>query len=200
MPSRTGNERFHLKVPMNRCAGSKLGRSVFASPSFRETQPRRANAKGRAGLAYAFFRRFVPALGKTSATSGLKPPTSAPIRRVVARSLPLEERRPNREAFARRFFRKEVISPSAATTTLGNAKRWLAGVGGSLDGIVAKRLNNIIGQATAADGRIISKRARERDTSKATTPAAGAAGVQVEEATPIVAYAGTQVALALSYL
>jgi hypothetical protein len=73
------------------------------------------------------------------------------------------------------------------------------GVGTTLAGIVAKTSQLPLSLRRPPQmGGPCRNRARERDTSKATTPAAGAAGVQV--ATPIVAYAGTQVALALSYL
>ena len=53
---------------------------------------------------------------------------------------PLAERRANLEAFAKRFFPKGGdlrLSPIAPDA--GAAKRWLASVGGALDGVVAKR-------------------------------------------------------------
>ena len=54
--------------------------------------------------------------------------------------LPLRERRRKLEAFARRYFRdKTRIRLSQATTRLSDAKAWLKDVGGTLDGIIAKR-------------------------------------------------------------
>src|SRR5262245_14340204 len=54
--------------------------------------------------------------------------------------LPLRERRRRLEAFARRYFRdKTRIRLSPATTRLSDAKAWLKDVGGTLDGIIAKR-------------------------------------------------------------
>jgi ATP-dependent DNA ligase len=53
---------------------------------------------------------------------------------------PLQERRKRLESFARKNFstsRKIRLSP--ATTKLSNAKKWLARVGATLDGIIAKR-------------------------------------------------------------
>jgi len=56
--------------------------------------------------------------------------------------LPVEERRPRLEAFARRFLsgtRGVAFALSPASTSLAVAKRWFAASGGALDGIVAKR-------------------------------------------------------------
>ena len=56
--------------------------------------------------------------------------------------LPLRERRRELEAFARRFFSAgSSIRLSPATTRSSQAKRWLAGSGASLDGVIAKRLD-----------------------------------------------------------
>jgi ATP-dependent DNA ligase len=53
---------------------------------------------------------------------------------------PLRERRRQLEAFARAYLRgAKRIRLSPATTKLGEAKRWLARVGATLDGIIAKR-------------------------------------------------------------
>jgi ATP-dependent DNA ligase len=54
--------------------------------------------------------------------------------------LPLEQRRPRLEAFARKNFpRRGRIRLSPATTKLTDAKTWLKRVGATLDGIIAKR-------------------------------------------------------------
>src|SRR5947209_5593215 len=54
--------------------------------------------------------------------------------------LPLAERRPRLEAFARKYFRdKQRIRLSPATPELSGAKAWLKRVGATLDGIIAKR-------------------------------------------------------------
>jgi ATP-dependent DNA ligase len=54
--------------------------------------------------------------------------------------LPLRERRPRLEAFARNYLKgHETIRLSPATTELTQAKSWLDSVGGTLDGIIAKR-------------------------------------------------------------
>jgi ATP-dependent DNA ligase len=54
--------------------------------------------------------------------------------------LPLRERRPRLEAFARNYLKgNKTIRLSPATTELTLAKSWLDSVGGTLDGIIAKR-------------------------------------------------------------
>jgi ATP-dependent DNA ligase len=53
---------------------------------------------------------------------------------------PLQERRERLESFARRNFAKSgMVRLSPATTKLAMASRWLARVGATLDGIIAKR-------------------------------------------------------------
>jgi ATP-dependent DNA ligase len=53
---------------------------------------------------------------------------------------PLDDRRRELEAFARRYLvNAPRIRLSPATTALSQAKRWLAGSGATLDGIIAKR-------------------------------------------------------------
>jgi ATP-dependent DNA ligase len=53
---------------------------------------------------------------------------------------PLGERRRALEAFAHRHFRdRRRIRLSPATTSLSQARKWLTGAGGALDGIIAKR-------------------------------------------------------------
>jgi ATP-dependent DNA ligase len=54
--------------------------------------------------------------------------------------LPLEERRPRLEAFARRFLRGAAFALSPSSTSVAAAKKWFAASGGALDGIVAKKL------------------------------------------------------------
>jgi ATP-dependent DNA ligase len=52
----------------------------------------------------------------------------------------LQERRTHLESFARKTFQKSgAIRLSPATTKLSDAKKWLARVGATLDGIIAKR-------------------------------------------------------------
>ena len=53
--------------------------------------------------------------------------------------LPLAERRPKLEAFAKKNFRRDGVRLSPATTRLSDAKGWLKKVGATLDGIIAKR-------------------------------------------------------------
>jgi ATP-dependent DNA ligase len=56
--------------------------------------------------------------------------------------LPLSERRPQLEVFARRYFEGDPrVHLSPATTKLAVVKRWFANVGGGLDGIIAKKLS-----------------------------------------------------------
>ena len=53
--------------------------------------------------------------------------------------LPLGERRPKLEGFARKNVRHDGVRLSPATTRLSEAKNWLSQVGATLDGIIAKR-------------------------------------------------------------
>ncbi|MDX6447280.1 MAG: hypothetical protein QOH71_4354 [Blastocatellia bacterium] len=55
--------------------------------------------------------------------------------------LPLAERRPKLNAFAKKFFKNKSIELSPETTELKIAKGWLAGAGGDVDGVIAKRLD-----------------------------------------------------------
>jgi ATP-dependent DNA ligase len=52
--------------------------------------------------------------------------------------LPLAERRPKLEAFAKKNIRQDGVRLSPATTRLSEAKNWLKQVGATLDGIIAK--------------------------------------------------------------
>lgn len=55
--------------------------------------------------------------------------------------LPLRERRPKLEAFAKRFLTTGDVRLSKASTQRKVVDRWFASVGGALDGIIAKRLD-----------------------------------------------------------
>jgi ATP-dependent DNA ligase len=55
---------------------------------------------------------------------------------------PLRERRPQLEAFAHEFLRRDVtLRLSPATTKLATARKWFGSVGATLDGIIAKKLD-----------------------------------------------------------
>lgn len=55
---------------------------------------------------------------------------------------PLRTRRKKLEAFAKNYFpRNGALKLSPATTKLSAAKKWFGAVGGSLDGLIAKRLD-----------------------------------------------------------
>jgi ATP-dependent DNA ligase len=54
---------------------------------------------------------------------------------------PLEERRPALEGFAKKFFRGDALRLSPATRDIKEARRWLQTGGGSLDGVIAKRVD-----------------------------------------------------------
>jgi len=57
-------------------------------------------------------------------------------------ALPLAERRERLAAFARRYFtRGRAVVLSQASRRVSTAREWLAGGGGDLDGVVAKRLD-----------------------------------------------------------
>lgn len=55
--------------------------------------------------------------------------------------LPLRERRPQLEAFAANLLGSRHVKLSPATTELKQAKVWFGSAGGSLDGLIAKRLD-----------------------------------------------------------
>lgn len=55
--------------------------------------------------------------------------------------VPLSERRKALETFVHKNFRHPSMRLSPCTTSIETASRWLEGVGGDLDGIVAKRLD-----------------------------------------------------------
>ena len=53
----------------------------------------------------------------------------------------LEERRHALEKFAEKFFKDKALRLSPATTSIGEARRWLRRGGGMLDGVIAKRID-----------------------------------------------------------
>jgi ATP-dependent DNA ligase len=76
---------------------------------------------------------------------------------------PLEERRKKLEQFARKFIaenRTIVLSP--ATREIKLVRKWYAGVGGALDGIIAKRLE-LSYQSGNRDGMVKVKKIRTAD-------------------------------------
>ena len=76
---------------------------------------------------------------------------------------PLAERRPRLEAFAeKRLSPRGAVRLSPATTDPRAAERWLSSAGGSLDGVIAKRLDQpyLPGERTAA---VKVKRVRTAD-------------------------------------
>jgi ATP-dependent DNA ligase len=77
--------------------------------------------------------------------------------------VPLAERRPKLEQFAKRFFaRHKQMRLSPATTVLKTAKQWFKKVGGNLDGIIAKRLDMTY-QSGNRDGMVKIKLLRTAD-------------------------------------
>jgi ATP-dependent DNA ligase len=77
--------------------------------------------------------------------------------------LPLAERRPKLNAFAKEFFAKnKSIELSPETTELKIAKDWLAGAGGDVDGVIAKRLD-LSYQSGNRHGMVKVKRLRTVD-------------------------------------
>jgi ATP-dependent DNA ligase len=54
---------------------------------------------------------------------------------------PLAQRRPRLEEFARKYFAHTPVQLSPATTRLAVVKRWFENVGGGLDGVIAKQLD-----------------------------------------------------------
>lgn len=76
--------------------------------------------------------------------------------------MPLSERRPTLEAFARRTFGMSDVRLSPATTNLSDAKGWLKKVGSTLDGIIAKRRDVPYGAGTR-DAMVKIKNYRSAD-------------------------------------
>jgi ATP-dependent DNA ligase len=77
--------------------------------------------------------------------------------------LSLAERRKRLEAFAGRYFRREpAIVLSQASRRLDTARTWLAGRGGDLDGVIAKRLD-LPYRSGERDGMVKVKRRRTAD-------------------------------------
>jgi len=78
-------------------------------------------------------------------------------------ALPLAERRVRLAAFARRYFaRRRAIVLSQASRRVSTARAWLAGGGGDLDGVVAKRLD-LPYRSGERDGMVKVKRRRTAD-------------------------------------
>jgi ATP-dependent DNA ligase len=77
--------------------------------------------------------------------------------------LPLTERRPALERFAKRCFkRSEVFRLSPASRDYADAQRWLASAGGGSDGVIAKRVD-VPYQGGNRDGMQKVKRIRSAD-------------------------------------
>jgi ATP-dependent DNA ligase len=76
---------------------------------------------------------------------------------------PLSQRRPALDAFAQGFLKNSArIRLSPATTSLKDAHGWFSGVGGDLDGVIAKRLNMPY-RAGERDGMVKVKHRRTAD-------------------------------------
>ncbi len=76
---------------------------------------------------------------------------------------PLSERRPKLDTFAKKFFPQNTsIELSPATSDLKIAKDWLAGAGGDVDGVIAKRLD-LPYQSGNRNGMVKVKRLRTVD-------------------------------------
>ena len=76
---------------------------------------------------------------------------------------PLSERRKKLDAFAKRYFAKsKSIELSPETKDLKIAKGWLAGAGGDVDGVIAKRLD-LPYQSGNRNGMVKVKRLRTAD-------------------------------------
>lgn len=77
--------------------------------------------------------------------------------------LPLVERRMKLDSFAKKYFSKnESVELSPQTRDLKIAKSWLAGAGGDLDGVIAKRLD-LPYQSGNRTGMVKVKRLRTAD-------------------------------------
>src|SRR6266850_1680095 len=77
--------------------------------------------------------------------------------------LPLAERRKRLEAFAKKFLpRDKSVELSPQTRDLKIAKSWLAGAGGDVDGVIAKRLD-LAYQSGNRSGMVKVKRLRTVD-------------------------------------
>ena len=77
--------------------------------------------------------------------------------------LPLKERRPRLERFAKAFFPpRGRIALSRATRSAATGRRWLMGGSGDLDGVIAKRLN-LPYRSGERDGMVKIKRQRTAD-------------------------------------
>ena len=77
-------------------------------------------------------------------------------------NLPLIERRVRLESFAKKFKGSDRIVLSPATRDVRAARKWLAGVGAALDGVIAKRLD-VPYQSGNREGMVKVKRMRSAD-------------------------------------
>src|SRR5213595_1581843 len=83
--------------------------------------------------------------------------------RILLADQPLKIRRAALEAFAKKYLKHNhriVISP--ATRDIRIARRWYSGVGGALDGVIAKRLEMSY-QSANRSGRVKIKNIRTAD-------------------------------------
>jgi ATP-dependent DNA ligase len=83
-------------------------------------------------------------------------------RGVSMAGLPLSKRRKKLDGFAKHFAKSESIEISPQTRDLKIAKSWLAGAGGDVDGVIAKRLD-LPYQSGNRNGMVKVKRLRTAD-------------------------------------
>jgi ATP-dependent DNA ligase len=84
-------------------------------------------------------------------------------RGVSIAGLPLSRRRKKLDAFAKKYFvRNKSVELSPQTRDLKIAKSWLAGAGGDVDGVIAKRLD-LPYQSGNRNGMVKVKRLRTAD-------------------------------------
>lgn len=104
-----------------------------------------------AGRAFSFddlLLRIHPAASRVAKLAGESPATLIVFDLLVDDKgqslvkLPLSERRPRLESFAKRHLaEREDIRLSPATSSAAEVKRWFRTAGGGLDGVIAKRLD-----------------------------------------------------------
>jgi len=122
------------------------------------------------GLSFdALLQRIHPSASRIKKLSGLTPATfvlfdllTDPTGKSMAEA-PLAQRRPALEAFAAKYLPNDggiVLSP--ATTDVRTARKWFNGVGGALDGVIAKRLELPYRSGTR-DGMVKVKKLRTAD-------------------------------------
>jgi ATP-dependent DNA ligase len=74
----------------------------------------------------------------------------------------LSERRKALESFAKKYFKTRSIKLSPATQSIRQAKSWISGAGGALDGVIAKALD-LEYRSGKRDGMVKMKRLRTAD-------------------------------------